>query len=696
MIRSSVFALMTITLAAAPAMPARAFSLSPHDVPVPLARPFLPQTDVVPQFPPAPSAEMTASIGRLDNPEAVAGSLREGLDALTGRDVGRAQAILQGMPAASLDRHILLWAIALSGSKDVSSAEITAATAELRGWPGLDVLRANSERALYRENPPAAQVLAALGKSRPQTAEGTIVLARALVATGQRGRAQDLISRLWRTDALDPDTEKKVLDEFAGLLRRADHVRRMEMLLYRSRAGQAKRIAELANAQSLYRAWAAVIRREPDAGKLIRNVDPAWRSDPGYTFVRVSYLRDNDRYQEAARLLATIPHDAAELVNPGQWWDEERIVSRGLLDLGDFRTAYGLVADSVARSDVDRADAEFHAGWYALRALLQPATAEKHFRRIVETSSSPLSLARGYYWLGRAAEAGGPGKASHYYAQAAAYPATFYGELAAARLGRNTIDVTYPSPTAAERESLAAREPVRAIRRLEEVGYDWRAGIIYRALARELKTPGELAILTAMAEQQGDNQLSLQIGKIAYARGIDCAALAFPTGAIPRDANISGSGMALAYAVARQESAFNKAAVSAANARGLLQLLPTTAKRVAARHGMSYSKARLTEDAAYNATLGAHYLGEQISDFDGSYILTFIAYNAGPNRVADWIQRFGDPRGKPIDQVVDWIERIPFTETRNYVQRVMENYEVYKARLGQRVDIVHDLRFGRS
>ncbi len=695
MMKTSVYALMTIALAAA-APAAHAFSLSPRDVPVPLARPFLPQTDVVPKLAPRPSDEITASIARPDNPAAADGSLKQGLDALTGSDVAGARAILRSMPAGSLDRHILLWAIALSGSRDLSSSEIAEAARDLRGWPGLNVLRDNSERALYRENPPARQVLAVFANSRPKTAEGAIVFARALLATGDRGRAEDVVRRLWRGDALDVDTESKILGEFSGLLRRSDHVRRMEMLLYRSRAGQAKRIADLAGAQSLYRAWAAVIRRQSDAEALIGKVDAAWRSDPAYTFVRVSWLRDKDRYEEAARLLAAIPHDDDALVNPGQWWDEERIVSRGLLDRGDFKTAYRLVADSVARSDVDKVDAQFHAGWYALRGLLQPVTAEKHFRRIVEISSSPLSLSRGYYWLGRSAEAGGPGRAADYYARAAAFPATFYGQLAAEKLGRKTLNVSYPSPTPTERGSFADREPVRAIRRLEDVGYDWRAGIIYRALARELTKPGELAILTAMAERHGDDQLSLQIGKIAYARGVDCAALAFPIGAIPRDADISGSGMALAYAIARQESAFNKAAVSAANARGLLQLLPTTAKRVAARHGMSYSKARLTEDAGYNATLGAHYLGEQIADFDGSYILTFIAYNAGPNRVPDWISRFGDPRGKPIDQVVDWIERIPFTETRNYVQRVMENYEVYKARLGQPVGIVHDLRFGRS
>ena len=164
---------------------------------------------------------------------------------------------------------------------------------------------------------------------------------------------------------------------------------------------------------------------------------------------------------------------------------------------------------------------------------------------------------------------------------------------------------------------------------------------------------------------------------------------------VSANANIAGSGKALAYAIARQESAFNPAAVSPADARGLLQLLPSTAKGVAARHGIAYAPEKLTRDAGFNATLGAHYLGEQIDAFGGSYILTFIAYNAGPRKVPEWIERYGDPRGKSIDEVVDWIERIPFPETRNYVMRVMENYQVYKSRLGQKTDIVHDLRFGR-
>ena len=247
----------------------------------------------------------------------------------------------------------------------------------------------------------------------------------------------------------------------------------------------------------------------------------------------------------------------------------------------------------------------------------------------------------------------------------------------------------------ADRASFTNRVAVRAIERLERADQTWRADILYRDLASELTSPGELSLLAAMAEARGNHYLALRIGKIAAARGIDIGALTHPVGAIPLEARISGAGQALAYAVARQESEFNVSAKSGAGALGLLQLLPGTAKEMARKAGLSYEKGRLTTDAGYNATLGAAFLSEQLDRFDGSYILTFAGYNAGPRRALDWMERYGDPRGKDIETVVDWIERIPFTETRGYVQRVMENYQVYKMRLTGRADIASDLIEGR-
>lgn len=638
---------------------------------------------------------ITNAIPRAESVQQASAELRAGLDALSNRDAEAAIAARNRLPSDDLDRHILTWAIAVSGQRGVPSWEIAAAQRELKGWPGLKTLRANSERALARETPATADVLAAFGTTRPETVEGAIVLSRALMATGDATRATEILRALWQKESLSEDIETKILGEFGSLLGEADHRARMDMLLYRDRAEQAARFSELGKAQSLYRAWAAVIRKNKTAGTLIKAVDARWQKDPAYTFLRIRYLRNKEEYRAAGKLFAAMPEDPLRLVNPGAWWNEQRIVSRGLADLGDYRDAYKVASRHGADDPGDIVEAEFHAGWYALRDLGDAKAAAKHFQKILQASDRPLSASRAWYWLGRAAEKGGPGDAKDYFAKAATFPGTFYGQLAGARLGHKALNVAYPKPSAEERARFHQREALQAIARLQAAGHGWRADSLYRALAGELMSPGELALLAAQAEGVGNHQLSLQIGKIAFGRGIDVAALAFPIGVIPDGANISGSGKALAYAIARQESAFNPAAVSPANAQGLLQLMPGTAQGVAKRYGLAYSKERLTNDAAYNATLGAHYLGEQISDFGGSYVLTFIAYNAGPRRVPQWIARYGDPRGKPIDEVVDWIERIPFSETRGYVQRVMENYQVYKTRLGQEADIVHDLSVGR-
>ncbi|WP_117195489.1 lytic transglycosylase domain-containing protein [Rhizobium terrae] len=669
--------------------------------PLPFAKPENPVAMTMPAAMPAP--DITGTIPRGDLRGAAprtgrltaAPELKAALDALSGNDVAEAMAARDRLAEGSLDRHILTWAIATSGAPGVPSGEIANAQRELKGWPGLKSLRANSERALYRENPPASAVLAAFGSTRPETTEGTIILARALVAAGRAADAARPLRQLWLAEMLDKTAEDKILAEFSALLSPADHKGRMDFLMYKGRTAQAKRFGDLGRAASLYKAWAAVIGNARNAEALLATVEGSLRNDPGLLFARIEYLRRQDKYREAAGLLEKAPREAAQLINPGEWWNERRIVARGLADQGDFKLAYRTVADHAAVSSTDVVDAEFHAGWYALRALRDPATAEKHFRRILDTSNKPLSASRALYWLGRAAEDGGPGSAREFFTKAAHYSGTFYGQLAAARLDLKTLDVTYPQPSSADRQNFENREAVRAIARLELAGHAKRAGVLYRALAEELTSPGELAILATRAESQDNHALSLQIGKTAFGRGIDVAALAYPIGVIPTGADIGGSGKALAYAIARQESAFNPAAVSAANARGLLQLLPGTAQGVAKRHGLTFAAARLTSDPGYNATLGAHYLGEQIDAFDGSYILTFIAYNAGPKRVPEWIARYGDPRGKSLDDVIDWIERIPFPETRNYVQRVMENYEVYKVRLGQRADIETDLRLGR-
>lgn len=621
--------------------------------------------------------------------------LKSGLDALAANDIPVARAVREALPANSLDRHILAWAIALYGGNQVPSGDIADAAKMLPNWPGTIALRKNSERALYRENPSPQTVAQAFDGSQPLTSEGVVILARSYVALGNAKAARSVLSPFWRAELLEAKDETAIIKEFGKLIPAADHRFRMERMFYADRVNSALRVAGLADAQPLADAWAAADKGDKNAAKLLKAVPAAQRS-AGYFFAQAEYLRKQDKFSDAAAVVMKAPTDREALVDPDAWWVERRVLSRELVDQGDMKTAYRIVAAHAAESAANAAEAEFHAGWYALRGLNDANTAATHFARIVDLAQGPMTLSRAYYWLGRAAEVGGPGNAKEYFTRAAAYGTTFYGQLSAERVGLRTLNIVYPSPSAADRQNFDNREAVSAIKRLQEAGYDRYADTLYRDLAGQLTSPGELALLAVLAEKQGNHFLALKVGKIAGARGIDVGALSHPLGVIPDSANISGSGKALAYAIARQESEFNIGAVSSAGARGLLQLMPGTARQLAKKAGMTFSSERLTTDAGYNATLGAAFLGEQLDRFNGSYLLTFAGYNAGPNRASQWVAKYGDPRGKDIDAVVDWIERIPYTETRSYVQRVMENYEVYKMRISGKYDIVGDLVNGRS
>lgn len=621
--------------------------------------------------------------------------LRNGLDAVASGEIGTARTIRDAMKADALERRVLTWAIASSAGAHLSSTEIARAIEYLSGWPGLDTLRANLERALNREDTGPRAVLSAMGDRAPQTAEGVMILARARLAMGQVDAARMVLSPFWRTQRLTASEEVAILREFGGLIPVFDHRFRMERMLYGDRIASAERVAALADSRELVRAFTAVTRNDKNAGKLLDLVPQAQRS-AAFTFAQARYLRRTGKYKQAATVMLSAPTDATSLVDPDAWWIERRVLSREMLDIDDPATAYKLAAAHAAESPTHAADAEFHAGWYALRGLGDAEAAARHFARIAEIADGPISLSRAHYWLGRAAEAGGPGDAGTHYKRAAAFGTAFYGQLAAAKLGRETLLAAPPSPTEADRRRFEARDAVKAIRLLDAAGHGYRAAELYRALAQELDSVGELALLATTAERQDNHFLALRIGKWAAARGLDVGGLTHPVGAIPSTADIAGPGKALAYAIARQESEFNVGARSGAGALGLLQLLPGTAREMARKAGLNYTPARLTSDPGYNATLGARYLDEQLARFAGSYVLTFAGYNAGPRRAQEWVDRYGDPRGKDIDDVVDWIERIPFHETRSYVQRVMENYQVYKMRLSGRMEIATDLVSGRA
>lgn len=568
-----------------------------------------------------------------ESPPASVASLKSGLDALAANDIAGARQVRDALPVNSLDQHILAWAIALYGGDRVPSGDIADAAKMLPNWPGMIALRKNSERALYRGNPTPEIVVQAFGGSQPQTSEGVMILARSYVSQGNVEAARSVLSPFWRTEKLEARDEAAIIREFGKLIPAADHRFLMERMFYADRVNSALRVAGPAGARQLADAWAASDKGDRNAPKLLKAVPAAQRS-AGYLFAQAQYLRKEQKFSDAAAMVMKAPSDRSALIDPDAWWAERRVLSRELVDQGDMKTAYRIVAAHAGETAANAADAEFHAGWYALRGLNDPATAAKHFERIAGLAQGPISLSRAYYWLGRTAEAGGPGSARDYFSRAAAYGTTFYGQLAGERVGRQVLNIAHPQPSATDHRNFSSREAVCAIRRLQQAGYQRYADTLYRDLAGQLSSPGELALLAAMAEKQGNHFLALKVGKIAGARGIDVGALSHPLGAIPETANISGSGKALAYAIARQESEFNIGAVSSAGARGLLQLMPATARQLADKAGMTFSQARLTTDAGYNATLGAAFLGEQLGRFDGSYVLTFAGYNAGPGRAA--------------------------------------------------------------
>jgi len=551
-------------------------------------------------------------------------------------------------------------------------------------WPVTTRLRRIAEEALVAERKPSSVIRAFFGEQPPLTAAGRIALAFALKADGLEEEANAQIRHAWREDTFGPETESRILDRFPGVLTQADHRFRMERFLLKENWGAATRAAERAGKDylTLVKARMGLFQGKKKAEKAFAAVPAALRKDPSYLFSRALYLRRSNNFAEAAAVIQQAPRDHEQRVDGDEWWAEQRRIARELLDKGDAKTAYEVARHHSAESPAQQIEAEFHAGWIALRFLDDPKAAGEHFATVAKTASTPISIARVAYWQGRAAEAAGAeADARRFYERAADKPTTYYGQLAMSKLGQKVSLRTVDPLTADERRAFDALTPVKAVKLLHEIGEEDLALSLYGDLAQHLDDPGQLDALAALATSERNPRAVLTIGKIATQRGLPLDAHAYPLSAIP-DFEPVGDEVepAMVYAIARQESAFNPKAVSSAGARGLMQLMPATAKRTAQRFGVGFDLDRLVEDPSYNAKLGAAHLGELLEDWKGSHILAFASYNAGGGNVMKWIKAYGDPR-KPGVDVVDWIERIPFYETRNYVQRVMENLLVYRERL---------------
>ncbi|MGF1658943.1 MAG: lytic transglycosylase domain-containing protein [Rubrimonas sp.] len=572
-------------------------------------------------------------------------------------------------------RDLTRWRALTRG--EASFAEAAAFLAARPDWPRADAIRRESERAM----PPttsAAALRAFFGAAPPQTGSGALALAQAV--GGAQG--QEILAAAWTTLPLT-QAERETFQARHPELTRRLATARLDEMLWRGETEQARAIMPFVGAdwRALAEARLALRARANGVDALIARVPAALSNDAGLAYERFLWRIGADRDPEAEQLLQQRTGSAAALGRPELWAARRERLARAALRSGRVAEAYRLASLHQLSDGARFAELEWLSGWIALRGLRDPKRAAAHFDAHRRAVSTPISLGRAGYWLGRAHEEMGDASAARRWFEAGAEHATsFYGQLAAEKIGRDIGQaLSDEAPLPAPDPLLRRNDLARAAELLQRAGHTQRARLFLLHAADIAGDRETFAQLGALALRMGRPELAIRIGKTAAAKGHVILPLYYPL----HDslARVDRVEPALAKAIARTESELNPEAVSSAGARGLMQLMPATAQATARSLGLSYDRDRLTTDPAYNARLGSAYLAEMLDRFGGAKIMATAAYNAGPQRVDAWIAQFGDPREGGVD-AVDWIESIPFRETRNYVQRVMESLHVYRARLG--------------
>jgi soluble lytic murein transglycosylase len=545
-------------------------------------------------------------------------------------------------------------------------------------WPRQRALREHAEEALAAE--PDAVAAEWLGRHPPLAAVGRVRAAELLLKAGAAAGGTAAVRAVWVDGDFAPPDEKHFLEKHGAAIRPEDDRRRLDRLLWEHQSAAASRLLPRVSPdlRAVAEARLALAAGAAGAASLFARVAPPLRRDDGLLYDEVRWLRGKGGTDAAALILEDHPGDP---VHPAAWAVERQIVSRQLLATGDARRAYHIVEEHGAIDGDLGADAALLQGFIALRYRRDAALAFADFSLGLDCAESAEAKARTGYWSGRAAAAYGNGVlATERYALGAMQIGTFYGQLAAHQLGSDAPPhpLPEPPPSAVERARFDASELVGATRIFLALGDRRNTKRFLIHLADRAKTPTEFAMLAGLAQDNGRTDLAIAIAKRAVAAGAPLLAHGYPTIALPQGGIVEP---ALIYAVIRQESGFETDAVSRSGALGLMQLMPATASWIAPKLPLPFSLASLTADGSYNIALGRGYLEKLLEDFGGSYALAIAGYNAGPGRVRQWLQDHGDPRGEAI-AMVDWIELIPIAETRRYVERVLENLQVYRGQDG--------------
>ena len=556
-------------------------------------------------------------------------------------------------------------------------------------WSSM-LLRRRAEARLWQERRDAATVRRFVGE-QPASVPGRLAVARVLLADGDRVGASRQVRAVWQSSELSAELEAAIVNAFPGELTADDDVARMDRRIGAKDFAAAMRAAKrLGSAQiAIVKACEAAEANSSKSAALLAAIPEEARADLGYALCRLHGLLAHEDVAAAVKLVAESSGDDLRRQDTDEWWRERRILARRLLDLGDPKTAYRVVHEAAAPANpYYRAEFHFMPGWIALRFLSDPITALQHFAKVDEGSNDPVVLARAAYWRGRAFEAAGQyDEMKAQYETAARYPTAYYGQLARARIGMSEVALR-PPPRPQPTMEGPSTDLLRAADTLYAIG---ELDVVLTFVSDLAETSSDVAMLSALGEltaRHNDAQAMLVLGKAALARGLAMERYAFPEIGVPAYSPIAPPiDRCMVYSIVRTESAFDQRDISPANAVGLMQVTPEAGRDTAKRFGVAYDWERLVSDPVYNTQMGAAEISALLKEYTGSYIMTFAGYNAGRGRVQQWVAKHGDPRNPKVD-AVDWVERISLAETRNYVQRVMENLQVYATRLGASVSTV--------
>ncbi len=555
-------------------------------------------------------------------------------------------------------------------------------------FPAQDRLRREAEMGMNL-NMPDTDILAWFSVNPPQTTKGMKLFAGAMRRANLQTEVKKEVNAWWARSSLSRSDQQEGYAAFKDVLTRAADQDRLRMLIFKEQYTNARALA--ASLGSGYTALTetriALRTGKGNANASIRGVPSSLMNDEGLLFDRLKFRRKQENNAGAIEILNLSP-SSDKMYDAEDWGKERGIIARRLFEEGKYQQAYKLSANHKIKDGPGFSANEWMAGWLALEYLNEPWKAFEHFERLYHNVETPISLSRAAYWAGLASEGlKHPEVAQKWYNVGAKYKTTFYGQLSGQKLGKpGGVQYSGASATAALKTNALAQ----GAKWLKANGHKGEASMFLSKMIENAKTPGDYAAVAEVANNIGMKNIGIKAAQeCEKTTGVSLVSLAFPK-VEKYLGNVDFVEWALVHALIRQESRYDDQAVSSAGARGLMQLMPGTAKEVAKKAGMSHQTTWLTSKPAHNVALGSRYLKKMLDRYNGNYAMALAAYNAGPGRVDRWVTEIGDPRNPKVD-LINWIEMIPIYETRNYVQRVLEGTEVYRqilaANKGQPGDI---------